>query len=159
MEKRVKSWAKPSVFRHFRAVCVWVLFVCVALPVSWICKSRTISHTRPGVRRSNLFSCFYWLDLQTYSVCVDVSQQPLGDSRVLDRSRLSRVRHFRDRRVPAGTLGGGGDSVTETVSKGVSMLQTGIKSFLLLEASQSKERWRKSLFLGSQEMSRCFVLL
>lgn len=37
------------------------------------------SRQTSDVERSNLFSCFYWLDLQTYSVCVDVSQQPLGD--------------------------------------------------------------------------------
>lgn len=49
-------------------------------------------------------------------------------------------------------MGGGGDSVTETVSK------TGIKSFLLLETSQSKGKMKESLFLGSQEMSRFFVL-
>lgn len=47
------------------------------------------------------------------------------------------------------------DSLTETVSK----LQTGVKSFLLLETSQSKGKMKeKSVCWFSQEMSRFFDL-
>lgn len=103
------------------------------------------SHQASDVERSNLFSCFYWLDLQTYSVCVDVSQQPLGDN------------------SECWTGPGAQTFQTQTsscwnptcVSTCVSMLQTGIESFLLLETSQSKGKMKEksvSWFSGNVQI-------
>lgn len=93
--------------------------------------------------------CFHaftdWIYTRTGFVLV--SQQPLGDtSGCWTGPDMSRVSHISDTGVPAGTLGG--DSGTETV-------QTGTRSFLLLETSQSKGKMKEksgSWFSGNVQI-------
>lgn len=115
------------------------------------------SHQTSDVERSNLFLCFYWLDLQTYSVCVDVSQQPLGDRasagqvQTCPGSQTFQTQEFllEPWEVTAW--------LKQSANVFRSCKQASNLSCCWKPASQ-KERWRKSLFLGSQEMSRFFVL-
>lgn len=95
--------------------------------------------------RLDALRCAFTLLLTGLSVCVDVSQQPLGDNRKCwTGPRTSAVRDVSDTEE--------GDRLTEAVSKRVSMRQTGVKSFLLLETSQSKGTMEEK----SQEKSRFF---